>query len=812
MALLPSSAIPSASGGYEIDQSLRFNDDDSAYLSRTPTSSGTRTKWTYSGWVKRASGFSTAQNLQGTGDDYNSIRFETSNALRVTNFNDGSPSYNLVTNRLFRDSSAFYHIFVAMDTTQGTASNRLKLFINGVHETSFSTEIYPAEDYEDNYSEASRMHQTGCRFDNGGSPTQFFDGYLSEVHFIDGTAYDADDFGEEGDYGEWKPKKVSGLTYGTNGFYLDFADSGALGDDESGNTNDFTVTNLVASDQMLDTPTNNFATWNPLAIGVNGVRDPTFSEGNTKVSIDNDNYQGSVYSSFDLPSTGKWYWEICHTTGSLLRVGITDNAAGRQNLAEDVFANEGWAYDYAGDTYDHTAWTDSWGDTFTAGDIIGIAVDMDDGEIWFAKNGVWQASGNPSTGSTPAFSNVTGDNITPGVCDGGGWDAQICVVNFGQDSSFAGEETAQSNQDSNGIGDFYYTPPTDFLALCTSNLPDPAVIPSEHFNTVLYTGNDGSQTISGVGFQPDFLWQKSRSAGQNHRVVDVLRGSNRLKTDTTATEASCSTVLNSDGFAFTGSDGNNANDSGKTYVAWNWKAGNETLGTGDFTQGTIASTCSRNVDAGFSIVSYTGSGSNGTIGHGLSKAPEMWVVKPRTDVSDNQWFVCHTGLASDYATDFIHFDTTGAVQDNALMWNDTPPTSSVINLGSKPGTNDSGGSFICYAWHSVDGYSKVGSYTGNGDDDGTFVYTGFRPAWVMTKRTDTTSNWTIIDSTRSEYNDPNDNLQVNTNIAEFENTRYDILSNGIKMRRGASGDTNTSGGTYIYIAFAETPFKYSNAR
>ena len=209
MSLIPTTAVPFTGEDFPIDQSLRFSDGDSAYLSRTPTSSGTRTKWTYSGWVKRASGFGSARNLQGTGDDYNAIRFETSNALRVTNFNDGSPSYNLVTTRLFRDSSAFYHIFVAMDTTQGTASNRLKLYINGVHETSFSTEIYPAEDYEDNYSEASRMHQTGCRFSNSGSPTQFFDGYLAEVHFIDGTAYDADDFGEEGDYGEYFEEKMA---------------------------------------------------------------------------------------------------------------------------------------------------------------------------------------------------------------------------------------------------------------------------------------------------------------------------------------------------------------------------------------------------------------------------------------------------------------------------------------------------------------------------------------------------------------------------------------------------------------------------
>jgi hypothetical protein len=252
----------SVSTGYDIDNSLRIESNESEYMHRTPSSSGTRTKWTYSAWVKRADVLGAAQNLQGSGSDYNSIRLETSNALRVTNFNNGSVTYNLVTSRLFRDCSAWYHIFAAMDTTQGTASNRLKLYINGVQETDFSTETYPSEDYEDNYSESSRMHQTGARYNNSGNPTQYFSGYLADVNFVDGTAQSPTAFGEfDSDSGIWKPKAYSG-SYGTNGFYLKFDSSGSLGADSSGNSNTFTLVGLAATNQTTDSPTNNFCVLN----------------------------------------------------------------------------------------------------------------------------------------------------------------------------------------------------------------------------------------------------------------------------------------------------------------------------------------------------------------------------------------------------------------------------------------------------------------------------------------------------------------------------------------------------------------------
>jgi len=450
-----------------------------------------------------------------------------------------------------------------------------------------------------------------------------------------------------------------------------------------------------------------------------------------------------------------------------------------------------------------------------------IAVDIDAGKIWWGKNGTWDdnasGTGVPATGAYPTYTGDTGisngGEIFFAVASGSG--TLVFTLNCGQDSSFAGNKTAQGNQDGNSIGDFYYTPPSGFLALCTSNLPAVAVTPSEHFNTVLYTGNGSTQSITGVGFQPDFSWFKQRSGGGgNHALFDVVRGVTKmLPSDLGNVEETQSglTAFNSDGFSLGAWSGSNNNT--ETFVAWNWKAG----GSGSSnTDGSVTTSVSANADAGFSIISYTGSGSGTiTIGHGLSKAPEMWTVKARDDVGDNQWFVCHKGFASDYYTDFIHFDTTGAVQDSGARWGDTAPTSSIITIGSAS-TNESG-DYICYAWHSVDGYSKVGSYEGNttssNTDDGTYVYLGFRPAVVLVKASTRSEDWGIYDNKRIGFNPNNRSLYPNSSNAEHSSTNHmDFLSNGFKLYSDNHNYSGGGGNSYIYLAFAETPFKYSNAR
>jgi hypothetical protein len=740
---------------------------------------------------RNASGAAGFTNLDFHYDDNeNSLLFSVNDA--------GGNACLLVTTAEYRDPSAWMHVVIAYDSTQEVAANRVKIYVNGEQVTSFSSETYPPED-----KVLERWAVSGIPHNIGANPRTsnraFYDGYLAEFHYIDGTAYDADDFGETGDYGEWKPKEVSSLTYGNNGFYLDFADSAALGDDESGEGNDWTVNNLDASDQMLDSPTNNFATLNPLRnyspLGANdGI-----SEGNLKVS-DTTNWinRGATFGV----SSGKWYWEIfCETCDANAAIGIVDTSTGGYTNNSSAIIDNQDGYGYCADGRKKgtgVAYT-SYGDSYTTDDIISVALDMDAGTIKFYKNDAVQDSG------TAAFTSITGTYeawVEEGVTSGS--PHSDFIFNFGQDSSFAGEETAQGNQDSNGIGDFYYTPPTDYLALCTSNLPDVAVIPSEHFDTILY--DDGAGAKTGVGFQPDLVWLKSRGSDYEHELTDAVRGVTKaISADSINAESTDSTgltVFGADGFTV-GADTNYCDTTGDGMVSWNWKAN----GSGSAnTVGSIDSTVSVNDDAGFSMAKYTRASGDGvaSIGHGLSKAPDLIIAKRTND--EMSWYVYHSSLDSGY--EMYLNDSSEALSGATIV----APSSTVINYSNlDPYTA------IAYCWHSVDGYSKMGTYTGNGNANGSFVYTGFRPAFVLLKREDSQNNWGIYDTARDTYNLTHKSLYPdvangeNVSIWSTTENTIDILSNGFKMRTSNAG-TNANGGTYIYLAFAETPFKYSNAR
>ena len=600
--------------------------------------------------------------------------------------------------------------------------------------------------------------------------------------------------------------KLTGSGGGTNGgsgqeyIYMAFADKReyAYWLDQSGNNNDWTSNNLTESDISVDSPTNNFATLNPLIPDAN----TTLSEGNLKI-VHGSSFGGQFASQ--IAESGKWYAEYLVTVVGLTKIGI---ASANGNLSAGDPQNWSYAFWYNQDGTQRDGTTDSsYGASYTNGDIIGIKLDQDNNTIDYSKNGVYQGSislSGKGVGTNPTFIGTSGRDAT------GIW-------NFGQDSSFAGYKTAQGNKDSNDIGDFYYTPPTGFLALCTDNLPDVAVTPSEHFNTVLWTGTTSvDRDITGIGFDPSFVWIKSRSDAYEQLWFDKVRGAGkRLMSHNTNAESTNDSTLNAfitDGFTLgNGSSVDlsvNGNTS-KTYVAWNWKAN----GSGSSnTNGTITSTVSANVDAGFSIVSYTGNGSAGqTIGHGLSKTPEMVIVKARSG-NASHWIIYHKGIASDAETDYLYFNTNAAA-DYADYWNDTAPTNTVFTVDTDGSVNGSSIDFIAYCFHSVDGYSKVGSYTGNGNADGTFVYTGFRPKFVMFKSASSSSSWLILDSARNLYNLTNNNIRANESGAAFDSSFgvADFLSNGFKPRAN-SNDTNANTYTYIYIAFAETPFKYSNAR
>jgi len=704
MSVLSTGLAKTSAGGYDIDNSLRFNDDDSANLTWLQGTSNRRT-WTWSGWVKRGN-LTNEQPIitwQNTSEnsDWDTLEFSTTDTIRY--YMSGASSAFFVTNQVFRDTSAWYHICLAVDTTQATASNRVKLYVNGEQVTSFSTATYPSQNYDTWTNLSGRYAALGSNIYADTTFTKYLDGYLAEVNFVDGQALTPADFGETGDYGEWKPIEYTG-TYGTNGFYLDFKDSGSLGNDANG-SNNWTPNNLAATDQMLDSPTNNFCTLNPLNIGGGSL-----SEGNLTWGISSSTGLLCMSSvAFDVGSTThKYYWEVVLNSGSCT-IGI----APPELRGSDTGRAGSYSY-YNGDGNKYLgASASTYGASFTSGDIIGISVGG--GTIEFFKNNVSQ--GDAWTGLTgtfvPFISEVT-CNIT---------------ANFGQDSSFAGNKTAQGNSDDNGYGDFYYAPPTGFLALCTQNLPEPTVVPSEHFNTVIYTGNSSTQSITGVGFQPDMLWFKSRSATENHAVFDSVRPFQAaLRPNSTIAEYSNTDTddldsVDSAGFTLNG-NGGTLNTSGNTYVAWNWKAN----GTGvSNTNGTITSTVSANADAGFSIVSYTGTGSAATVGHGLSKAPELIIAKNRGHSAD--WAVGGNVIGSWSDKTLELNNTVATVTDSNIFGAD--PTTSLFTIGTSWKTNRSGYNHIAYCFHSVEGYSKVGSYTGNGSTDGTFVYTGFRPAYVM---------------------------------------------------------------------------------
>jgi hypothetical protein len=713
-----------------------------------------------------------------------------------------------ITSQVFRDPSAWYHIVLSVDTTQATANDRLKLYVNGTQVTTFSTTNNPTQNADLGVNQAAATYI-------GFSNTQYFDGYLTEINFIDGQALTPSDFGEtDSATGVWKPKAYSG-TYGTNGFYLKFADnsgttSTTLGKDSSGNgnnwtPNNFSVTAGAGNDSLVDSPTaygtdsglgaevrGNYCTLN--ALWKNSAWSPT--NGNLTANMGSGTNGYVALGSFAMPAgEGKWYFEIVFTSGSPSSanqqvgiVPISGSYAATQVANTDISnaysTTNGYAYNAGGTknspagrnaTYTGAA---SWG----VNDVVGVAFDAGAGTLTFYKNGVSQGQ---------AFSGITtSEGFYPAIADYAGLTVNI---NCGQRP-------------------WYSTAPSGFKALCTQNLPTPTIgatsttQANKYFTPYLYTADGTSpKSRTGIGFAPDFLWFKSRSTTFSHALYDQVRGTNKgLQTNTTAAENTYTllSTFGSDGFTTTtdGTVGNILNDGTNTYVTWAWKAN----GAGSTnTAGTITSTVSANTTAGFSIATYTGNGSSSqTVGHGLGVAPGMVIIKTRSN-SDN-WRVWHTSLTSGQT---LTLNSTAA-QAASGFWPSNPSTS-VVYLGTDSSVNSSTWTYVMYSFAPVAGYSAFGSYTGNGSADGPFVYTGFRPAFVLIKRTDSTSSWWMMDSKRDPYNVNVNYLIADGSGAEATYTSMDFLSNGFKPRNTSS---SFNSGTHIYMAFAENPFKYSLAR
>jgi hypothetical protein len=718
---------------YQVSRSLRFNSSDSAYLNRTPGSASNRKTWTWSGWAKVLSASAISRFFAARVDDSNRFVFNMSNSgLQVTEVISGASTSLILTNAIFRDISSWYHLVLAFDSTQATATNRLKLYVNGSEQTSFSTDNRSSisQNY-DGYINNNIAHYIGTATTGVGN---FTNCYLTEINFIDGQALTPSSLGEtDAVTGRWKAKAYSG-SYGTNGFYLKFADNSstaALGTDSSGNgntwtTNNFSVTAGAGNDSLVDSPTNygsdtgvggevrgNYCTWNSLVPG------DLASNGNLDVT------NGTARGNQELMKYNS-YWEVTSTGGTCL-AGIISTAATS---------------------------------TVTVGSAKTFGFKLSQGGVF-------------------EYANVT---------DGSSFTSQATAVTppivF---ASTGASITASLNA---GQRQFVATAPTGFKALCTTSLPTPTIKkPSSYFDTVTYTGTGASNSISSLGFSPDLVWIKNRGGATDHAVYDTTRGTQlQLSTNSTAAEVTSSTGLTAFGSnGFTVGTSSLVNTSGTQYVAWAWD------------EAPIA---------GMDIVSYTGNGANRTISHNLGVAPKMMIARNRDSSISQNWQVYHANLTS--AAYRLRLNTNNSENLVPEIWNSTAPTSTVFSVGTSAAANENGKNFIAYLFAEVEGYSKFGSYTGNAAADGPFVYCGFLPSFILIKSSTEIDDWLIYDNKRNTFNVASTNLVPNTTAADATISGIDFVSNGFKLITITT--TPNAAQTYIFAAFAESPFKYARAR
>lgn len=785
--------LSSGVAAYKIERSLRFNSPDTPYLSRTPLIAGERRIWTWSAWVKRSQ-LSGTRTLFGTASGGADAFDFSGDALRFT-CNTGASV--LTTTAVFRDVSAWYHIVLSFDSTQAVASNRVKIYVNGVQITVFSSSGYPSLNY------LSPLNNNNAIFigsSNAGANS--FDGYMTDVHFINNQALDPTSFGKYDGYGIWQPKLYTG-TFGVNGFHLDFADNSAntaaaLGKDTSGNGNNWTPSNFFlgaggGNDSLVDTPTSygtdtgvgnevrgNYATYYPLHSSI------SYDNGNLRMEALSGNWETTVTT---LSVRSKAYVEFTAGGGSVA-IGLirTDTppqpgstAGYNSSIGVGTWASGSFGYDSStGSCYVNNSVVFS-ASTYTLADIIGIAFDPSSGNVYLWKNGVSQNSGNPVYTLDANFSyHFAVSSITLN---------RLHTLNAGQRA-------------------FSYTALTGYQALCLTNAP---VIAAEltnaalSMNVGLYTGNGTTQSFNQFNFSPGLVWIKSRSIAGSHALYDTSRGAqNRLTVNTSAAEATSDNGLisfDSNGFSL-GSLAT-VNASTVTFVAWAWKAGSPGASN---TDGTITSTVNANASAGLSIVTYAGNAVSGaTIGHGLGVKPSLIIVKNR--VSGN-WAVQHSSLGN---TQYLYLNTAGAASSALNLWANTSPTSSVFSVSNSSVVNQLSTNHIAYCFSLIDGYSAAGSYTGNGSSTGPLVFTNMRPRWILIKRTDLSSDWVVVDSSRAGYNVDNDALFPSTTDAQSTTDLLDILSNGFRLR-STDALVNAVNGSYVYFAIAEHPFSIARAR
>jgi hypothetical protein len=875
-----------------ISNSVIFNHSDTTMQLQlpAPASAGNQKTFTFSCWFKRAKlGDQSYLYSVWDGTDHGApyledrhyAQWRTDNTLYINFWGNG-----VMTSRTFEDTSKWYHYLLAVDSTQSTAADRIKLYIDGDLVTSFSSTSYFAQDSNLAFPKRAFTIGNTKAGDNAQEP---FDGYIAEFNAIEGQALTPASFGlTDTSTGRWIPKTVSpypttttdiavtvvdsggnkyaldgvtqgtvtliegatykfdqsdssnsghplrfsttsdgthgggseyttGVTtvgtpgssgaytqitvatgaptlyyyctnhsgmggtantqdaYGTNGFRLQFQDSSSLGDDTSGNGLDFTATNLTATDQRTDSPSNNRPTLRPYHPSYS----QSFSEGNLQHATTGINVGYPVCSTLRPKGSEKFYAECRISTtpgGYTIAVGCyaqEDLHNYSSGNAYPGLANLGSGLWIAGTNRLYFNGTEQSNPsvTFAAGDVIGLALDLDNGTLSFYDDD------NSLIGTVPF-------DKTKSACFGAMSNKAVTFIwNFGDNPTFNGNETAGGNTDGDGNGNFFKSVPTGFKVLKQDNMAETA------------------KGVSGL------VWTKNRDTTDNHQLYDSSRGKQlALTSNTDGQETTVTDGLQK--FLAGGQqieDDVSINTASESFVTWNWVANGGT--TASNTDGSITSTVQANTTAGFSIVQYTGTGSNATVGHGLSSAPE-WVMSKVLNQASVAGFI--VGCTPMGWTKYLQLAETTAANTLSTVWQDTAPTSSVFSLGTSGGVNLSSKNFIAYCWHSVDGFSKFGKYTGKGADN--FIYTGFSPALVVIKKAaggtfgTGDSDWMVFDNV-TDFNQTTYRQYNRWNLSNAESYTNDLpfLANGF-MLTGASNSLNATSGTYVYMAFAEHPF------
>jgi hypothetical protein len=763
---------------YAVDNSCRF-DGGVNPLTRTLGSGGSSSIMCLSLWMKPNATASTNDTLMttlniGTNTDcriyYNQATYPFK--IRLQSYDSAVYGGENRTTAVYRDPSAWYHVFIKHDRTEASSADRGQIWIDGVRQDVTVMQTFLSSGDIGWFRNAAATHAL----------LSYFNGYVAEVALIDGTAYDATDFGQDKD-GVWMPKDISGLTFGGQGAYLNFQDGTSattLGYDVSGNANHYTPSGIATTDQMTDTPTNNFPTLNPLFTYTTSP--VAYSEGNLKAGNTSGSWRNAV-STIACPLTGKWYWEVSPSAvgSNMIQLGYLDNGLfghGQVNW---------YSWYQTGSFYVSGSVTDTLA-TYTSGDIISIAYDADAGTVAFRKNNSLAVTKTSLSSGTyvPAIQTA---------------DSNVTSINFGQNGSFNGAKTAQGNADENGIGDFYYAPPSGYLALPSANLPEPTIgpnsdiLPSDAFRAITYSGN--STALASGGNEFDLGWDlttddallliKCRTTGHSWIAVDTVRGGTKY--------------LYPDGYSAEGTQAELCEFTSTGFKLGNWSPVNN---TGD----DYVVYCIKVTPGFFDIVVSNGTGVARNIAHSLGVSPGCILGK---GVGPTNWNCYHQHLAS--ATYILYLDAANAQTSSSTTWDSTDPDASNFRVGTSVGVNNSGVDAVFYLFADIEGFCKTGYYKGNGSADGSFEYLGFSPEFSIIKCINLGYNWTSRDTKINPYNPADTHFLVDWNNAEATTSTYavDFVSNGAKVR-GVDASINGNGSSYITLSIGGNSIKYSNAR